>query len=39
MLYSLDRETPAQNLIKKSKEEMEVIAQKIRAFGIPTSVF
>ncbi|MDX9891594.1 MAG: radical SAM protein [Bacteroidales bacterium] len=39
MLYSLDRETPAQNLIKKSKDEMEVIAQKIRAFGIPTSVF
>jgi wyosine [tRNA(Phe)-imidazoG37] synthetase (radical SAM superfamily) len=39
MLYSLDRETPAQNLRKLSVEEMEVIAGKVRAFGIPTSVF
>lgn len=39
MLYSLDRETPAQNLIKISTEEMETIAQKVRAFGIPTLVF
>lgn len=39
MLYSLDRETPAQNLRKLSVEEMEVIAGKVRAFSIPTSVF
>lgn len=39
MLYSLDRETPAQNLNKISTEEMETIAQKVRAFGIPTLVF
>jgi wyosine [tRNA(Phe)-imidazoG37] synthetase (radical SAM superfamily) len=39
MLYSLDRETPAQNLNKISVEEMELIAQKVRAMGIPTSVF
>ena len=39
MLYSLDRETPAQNLIKISTEEMETIAQKVRTFGIPTLVF
>ena len=39
MLYSLDRETPATNLRKISTEQMELIAQKVRAIGIPTSVF
>jgi len=39
MLYSLDRETPAENLTKISTKEMEKIAQVIRDKGIPTSVY
>lgn len=39
MLYSLDRETPAENLTKLSTEEMEKIAQILRDKGIPTSVY
>ena len=39
MLYSLDRETPGKNLIKISKEELEIVAQQIRASDITVSVY
>lgn len=38
MLYSLDRSTPAEHLIKVEKEELERIADKIRQAGIQVSV-
>lgn len=39
MLYSLDRETPAENLIKISTEELEKAAGQIRKKGIPVAVY
>lgn len=39
MLYSLDRETPAKDLIKLSKGELEIVAERIRAMGIETNVY
>lgn len=38
MLYSIDRKTPAENLEKVSKEEMERIAKKFRDAGIKVQV-
>lgn len=39
MLYSLDRSTPAEQLVKVSKEELEDIAARIReATGLPVTV-
>lgn len=38
MLYSIDRKTPAQNLEKVSKEELERIAQRFRDAGIKVQV-
>lgn len=38
MLYSLDRETPVQQLEKISPEEMNRIAEKARQFGFDVSV-
>lgn len=38
MLYSIDRKTPAQNLEKVSKEELERIAQRFRDAGIAVQV-
>ncbi len=38
MLYSLDRPTPEQNLIKVEKEELESIADRIRQTGIKVNV-
>jgi len=38
MLYSIDRKTPAQNLEKVSKEELERIAQRFRDAGIQVQV-
>lgn len=38
MLYSLDRKTPAQNLVKVEKEELERIADRIRSYGIKVQV-
>ncbi len=38
MLYSLDRATPEENLQKVPKEELETIADKIRAKGIKVMV-
>lgn len=38
MLYSIDRKTPAENLEKVSKEEMEQIAKKFRDAGIKVQV-
>lgn len=38
MLYSIDRKTPAENLEKVSKEEMERIAQRFRDAGIQVQV-
>ena len=38
MLYSIDRKTPAQNLEKVNKEELERIAQRFREAGIKVQV-
>lgn len=38
MLYSLDRKTPAEHLQKVPKEELEQIADRIRANGIKVEV-
>ena len=38
MLYSIDRKTPAQNLEKVTKEELEKIAQRFRDAGITVQV-
>ena len=38
MLYSIDRKTPAENLEKVSKEEMERIAQRFRDAGLIVQV-
>ena len=38
MIYSLDRETPAKNLVKVSFEEMNAIADKAREMGFKVSV-
>ena len=38
MLYSIDRKTPAENLEKVSKEELEKIAQRFRDAGITVQV-
>ena len=38
MLYSIDRKTPAENLEKVSKEEMERIAQRFRDAGFQVQV-
>ena len=39
MIYSLDRETPAGKLHKFTKTELEAIADKTRALGIPTETY
>ena len=38
MLYSIDRKTPAEDLEKVSKEELERIAQRFRDAGIKVQV-
>lgn len=38
MLYSLDRSTPEEKLVKVEKEELEKIADRIRAAGITVQV-
>lgn len=38
MIYSLDRETPAQNLQKVSKDELNAIAERVKSIGIDVSV-
>ena len=38
MIYSLDRPTPAKELIKVEKEELEIIAQRARQLGFKVSV-
>ena len=39
MIYSLDRETPAMQLHKFDKAQLEAIADKVRALGIPTETY
>jgi wyosine [tRNA(Phe)-imidazoG37] synthetase (radical SAM superfamily) len=39
MIYCIDRYTPARNLEKVSVEEMETIAEKVRAIGIKAEVY
>lgn len=39
MLYSIDRETPEQNLEKIAKSELEDIAQKVQTLDIETEVY
>ncbi len=38
MIYTIDRDTPAENLTKIPRERMELIADRVRALGIPCSV-
>lgn len=38
MLYSIDRKTPAEHLCKVPREEIERVAERVRALGIPVSV-
>jgi len=38
MIYTIDRDTPAEDLHKVSQSDLEVIAQKVRASGIECSV-
>ena len=38
MIYTIDRETPAQQLEKVSQEELKTIAQKVKERGIDVSV-
>lgn len=39
MLYGLDRDTPAKNLVKLSKKEIDRIADQVRAIGIKADVY
>lgn len=39
VLYSLDRETPANQLVKISKEGLEVIADRVRKLGIEAATY
>lgn len=38
MLYSIDRDTPCHTLEQVSRDEMSIIAERVRAMGIPCSV-
>ncbi len=38
MVYSLDRDTPCQTIEKVSKQDLELIAERVRALGIECSV-
>ncbi len=38
MVYSLDRDTPCQTLIKVTREELQQIAARVEALGIPCPV-
>jgi wyosine [tRNA(Phe)-imidazoG37] synthetase (radical SAM superfamily) len=38
MVYTIDRETPDHELKKATREELDCIADKVRALGIPCSV-
>ena len=37
MVYTIDRETPDDDLKKATHEELDSIAEKVRALGIPCS--
>ncbi len=39
LIYSLDRETPAKQLVKFSKEKLEQIADRVRALGIEAATY
>lgn len=38
MIYTIDRETPAHNLLKATPAELDAIGSRVRAAGIPCSV-
>lgn len=38
MIYSIDRKTPEENLVKVPKEDLERIADEIRCHGIKVQV-
>ena len=38
MIYTIDRETPDQHLLKASPEELNTIRDKVIAMGIPCTV-
>ena len=39
VLYSLDRETPAKQLVKVHQPELEKVAEKVKKIGIEAQVF
>ena len=39
LIYSLDRETPATKLKQISKQELELIAERVRAYGIRADIY
>ena len=38
MVYTIDRDTPAPNLVKVPIEELRAIAERVKALGIDCSV-
>lgn len=38
MLYSIDRKTPAEHLVKVPREQLEAVAERVRALGIDVTV-
>ena len=38
MIYSIDRDTPAENLVKVEKDELELIAKKVRFLNIECEI-
>ena len=38
MIYSLDRDTPCQSLVRVERDEMQAIARQVEALGIVCSV-
>jgi hypothetical protein len=39
MLYPIDRDTPAVNLVKIDKTELELIAKRVEELGIKAEVY
>ena len=39
MIYTIDRETPAENLEKISEAQLNLIADKVKAIGIDAKVY
>ena len=37
MIYTIDRETPLQGLLKATREQLDAIRDRVTALGIPCS--